>query len=218
MTRRKTHVSHDVVYAAVGASAAGDLLRFPPEDSTPFVRELQLGSGAERLLTATTRLMTWEAFSLAGFTVTEIERGDGGRYAGVAFDQDGVPEAAPEEDSHYGPDGTPFLAAGAVVRLQTSPESEARESRVVYVVNEARRTGFALGSADDLGAVGEVAFTIEHRSDDTVWAQARGFLWAPDSGLLGRKGKALVRAAMRDAERVLSTLAPGGVAAGGPAG
>lgn len=209
MTRRRTHVSHDVVYAAVGASAAPDLLRFPPQDSTAFARELQLGSGSDRFLTASTVLMTWGAFRAAGFQVTELELGDGGQYSGVLFTAEGTPELVTVEDQQYGPDGTPFVTAGTVVKLELDDDQQSRQSRVVYVVAERRRSGFALGSADDAGVIGEIAFTVEHRADDTVWAQTRGFLWAPESGLLGIKAKSALRGAMQHAEQIIAALAPG---------
>src|SRR5690606_19177263 len=110
--RRATHVDHEVVYASVGASAATDLLRFPPQGSNPFEHGLQLGSGAERFTTASSTLMTWGAQRAVGIDVSDIEHPDEERYSGVVFDHDGVPSAAPDAEVRYGPDGEEFLTAG----------------------------------------------------------------------------------------------------------
>ncbi len=211
--RRETYVEHDVVYAAAGASAEPDLLRFPPQGSTPFEHVLRLGSGPERFLTASNTLMTWGAHRAVGVEVTELQQGDGGHYAGVVFDEAGAPEPAPEAEVRYGPDGEAFLTAGTTASLSWPGGKMNRKMRVVYVVDESRRIGFALGSADDEGAIGETAYLIEHRSDDTVWAIARGFHWATSNGLFGKSARALIRLAERDALQQLSVLAPGAVTA-----
>ena len=209
--RRETYVEHDVVYAAAGASAAPDLVRFPPQDSTPFESEQRLGSGAERFLTASSTLMTWGAHRAVGIEVTEERQGDEDRYAGVAFDGEGNPEPAPAAEVRYGPDGEPFLIAGTTARLRWSGNGRERRLRVVYVVDESGRVGFALGTADEAGAIGEIAYLVEHREDDSVWAIARGFHWAPANGLFGMKSKSAIKAAEKDAAAILAALAPGAV-------
>ena len=72
--RRSNHSEMPVAYAAIGASGAPDLMRFPPEGSSPYEVELQLGSGEERFLTAANLLMTWNAQRAAGVEVSGIER------------------------------------------------------------------------------------------------------------------------------------------------
>lgn len=213
--RRSTHVEHDVVYAAVGASSAPDLMRFPPEGSTPYEEELRLGSGADRFLIASSALMTWGAPRGAGAEVSEIEQGDGGEYAGVAFDEHGTPQPAADSDIEYGPDGEPYLIAGTAVTLRWADGRPPRRMRVVYTISEPRRVGYAWGAADDQGIVGEEVIVIEHRADDTVWATARGFAWATETGLLGLKAKAALRAAVKDARALLASLVPGALAAEG---
>lgn len=218
-SRRATHVEHEVVYAAVGASAAPDLLRFPPDGATPYAEEVRLGSGADRFLTASSLLMTWGAQRGAGIRVTDIERGDGGHYDGVVFDDQGTPQPAVDREDRYGPDGEPFLTAGTTVRLvRDDPKRADRLMRVVYTVDEPRRAGFAWGSADAEGAVGEEVFAVEHRDDDTVWATVRGFVWAPATGLLGVKGRAIVKLAVQESRDQIAALAPGGAVPSAPAG
>lgn len=213
--RRGSYIEHDVVYAAVGASAAPDLLRFPPQGSAPFAHELKLGSGSERFLTASSTLMTWGAQRAVGIEVTDVSEGDEEHYAGVVFDAEGTPEVAPEAEVRYGPDGEPFLTAGTTASLASPGGETVRKVRVVYLVDELRRIGFALGSADEAGVIGETVYLIEHREDGTVWAQARGFHWAPENGLFGLKARAMIKAAEKDAEQLLAVLAPGAAASPG---
>lgn len=208
--RRSTHVEHEVVYAAVGASAAADLMRFPPEGSTPFTEEQRLGSGPDRFLIASSTLMTWGAQRGAGVEVSEVAQGDGGQYGGVTFDEQGEPQPAPEGDAQYGPDGEPYLNAGTTATLRWPDGREPRRIRVIYTIDEAWRVGYGWGTADDAGVVGETAFAVEHRDDDTVWATARGFAWAPEGGLLGGlKGRGAMRQLIKDLRAQLGALAPG---------
>lgn len=215
MIRRSTHVDHEVVYAAVGASAEPDLLRFPPEGSTPFAEELKLGSGSDRFLTASSLLMTWGAQRGSGLTVTEIEQGDGGQYTGIVFSEDGTPEVPGSAEVQFGPDGEPYLTAGTTARIVWPDGQTSRLVRIVYTIDEPRRVGFAWGSADGEGVVGEEAFVVEYREDDSVWATVRGFLWAPAAGLLGLKGRAAIRFVVKQAGAQLTALAPGAVASVG---
>ena len=206
--RRRSHVEMPVAYAAVGASRAPDLLRFPPEGSTPYQEELRLGSGQDRFIVASSLLMTWGAQRGAGATVRERERGTGAAYQGPQFDSDGQPQAAAEPEEHFGPGGEPFVVAGTTATL-SAPGSEDRDLLVIYTITEARVIGFAWGTSDERGAVGEQLFTIELRDDDTVWAVARGFLAAPKSGLFGLRARAEVRDAVAAVRAQLAALLPG---------
>jgi len=212
--RRETHVEHEAVYAAAGASAAPDLQRFPPEGSTPFETELKLGSGPERFIVASSMLMTWGAHRASGIEVRDIHSGGEDQYRGVVFDADGTPEPASDAEVRYSPDGEPFVTAGTTASLTWPGGKMTRRMRVVYVLDDARRVGFALGSADDAGVIGETVYQVEHREDDGVWAVARGFYWAPSNGLFGRKGRAAIRLAVRDAAKQLAALAPGAAGRG----
>lgn len=207
--RRETYVEHDAVYAAAGASAADDLLRFPPQGSTPFENQLKLGSGPDRFLVASNILMTWGAQRASGIEVLDIHQGDEDHYAGIVFDERGTPEVSPEADVRYGPDGESFLTAGTTASLRWPGGRVTRKMRVVYVTDEPRLAGFALGTADESGVIGETAYLVDHREDDSVWAVTRGFYWAPSNGLLGLKARAEIRLAVKDATRQLSALAPG---------
>lgn len=207
--RRSTHVDQGAVYAAVGASAAGDLMRFPPEGSTPYEIELQIGSGSERFLTASNTLMTWGAQRGVGIRVRDIDHGDGGRYAGVVFDEHGTPQPPTDDEVQYGPDGEPFVTAGTTVTLHWPDSRPPRRFRVVYTVNESRRIGFAWGTADAEGVVGEECFAIEQRDDDTVWATVRGFVWAHEGRFFNGKGKAAIKKAVKESRAQLASLVTG---------
>ncbi|PRI12244.1 DUF1990 family protein [Leucobacter massiliensis] len=206
--KRSTHVDMPVAYAAVGASKLPDLMRFPPEGSTPYEEQLRLGSGQERFLTASNLLMTWGAQRGAGLAVEDVVRGSGAHYLGPSFDQSGAPQAADAPEEHFGPDGEPYLVAGSTATLRAEGQ-DARSVLIVYTIDEERRVGFAWGTADENGAVGEQLFAVERREDDTVWATARGFLFPPKDGLLGLRARGAVRAAIDSVRDQLASLAPG---------
>ena len=198
-----------VAYGAVGASKAPDLLKFPPADTTPFEESVRLGSGHDRFVTASTTLMTWGAQKRAGYRVFDIEPGDGGNYTGVSFNAQGEPIPATQPESHFGPDGEPYLTVGTRVSVARGEKDAPRTMLVIYVVDEARRTGFAWGSTSSEHVIGEERFTVEHRTDDSVWAVARGFVAAPDTGLLGIKGRNTVRDAIEAVKKQIEALVPG---------
>jgi len=68
-------------------------------------------------------------------------------------------------------------------------------ARIVYVIDEPRRFGFAYGTLPGHAECGEERFSIEHLADDSVWYDLRTFskprYWA------ARAGSPLVRALQR---------------------
>lgn len=206
--RRGSHVDMPVAYAAVGASKLPDVVRFPPKGSTPYEESLRLGSGQPRFLTASSLLMTWGAQRGAGVTVEELEGDAPESYVGPEFASDGTPVAPKDREEEFAPDGTPYISAGTRARV-TLPRGTAREVLVIYTINEPRRQGFAWGTADDEGAIGEQLFIVEHREDDSVWAIGRGFLEAPKAGLFGVKGKQALQVALDAITAQLQALLPG---------
>lgn len=197
-----------VTYAAVGASKLPDIVRFPPNGATPYEETLRLGSGQPRFLTASSLLMTWAAQRGAEIAVEELESATGAGYTGPEFAADGTPVAPKEQEEEFAPDGTPFISAGARARI-TLPGDRAREVLVIYTIGEARQIGFAWGTADDAGPVGEQLFMVEHRDDDSVWAVGRGFLDVPKVGIFGRKGKQALQASLDAVSAQLRALLPG---------
>ena len=197
-----------VVYAAVGASKQADVVRFPPAGSTSYEESLRLGSGQPRFLTASSALMTWAAQLGAGMQIEHLSGADPQVYAGPEFAADGTPEAPTQPEEKFAADGTPYIAAGNRV-LITFEANATRELLVIYTIDEPRRAGFAWGTADTNGPVGEQLFVVEHRDDDSVWAVARGFLEASKDGLFGRKGKHDLQAALDSIMPQLRGLLPG---------
>nr|WP_209706676.1 DUF1990 family protein [Leucobacter exalbidus] len=197
-----------VAYAAVGASKLPDITRFPPAGATPYEESVRLGSGQPRFLTASSHLMTWGAQRGAGVTVEELGGADSDTYTGPEFGVDGTPEAPVEREEHFAPDGTPFIAAGARARI-TRPGATPRDVLVIYTINEPRRAGFAWGTSDAEGAIGEQLFLVEHREDDSVWAVGRGFLAPAKVGLFGRKGRSDLQVAIDTVTSQLEALLPG---------
>lgn len=206
--RRSNHSEMPLAYAAIGASDGVDLLRFPPEGSTPYEEELQLGSGDDRFHTAANLLMTWGAQRVAGVEVIDIQQAATLDYAGVQFTE-GVPELGPEPEHLFSPEGEPYLSAGTAATFLAA-EGEERRIMVVSTVIEPRRLGFTWGDRDEVSGCGEQLITVEHRSDGTVWAVVRGFAFMQATGLLaGRKQRSEFRDVLDQAQAFLAALMPG---------
>uniref|UniRef100_UPI003A8AA855 DUF1990 family protein n=1 Tax=Leucobacter sp. BZR 635 TaxID=3378705 RepID=UPI003A8AA855 len=143
-----------VAYAAIGASGAADLLRFPPAGSTPYEESLQLGSGQERFLTAANLLMTWGAHRAAGVDVADVERGEQGEYLGVQFGNGGTPELGDEPEELFSPEGEAYILPGTTATL-TAQGKSARPIMVISTVDEPQRLGFAWGDREEAAGFGE---------------------------------------------------------------
>jgi uncharacterized protein (UPF0548 family) len=59
-------------------------------------------------------------------------------------------------------------------------------ARIVYLIDDRRRFGFAYGTLPGHAECGEERFSVEHRADDTVWYDLRAFsrprFWAARLG------------------------------------
>lgn len=166
-----------VTYAAVGATQAPDLFAYPPEGYRPMSRRGRIGHGAARFEFACAETMSWGIQRRSGFevelTATPREVVEQ-TYTPVTFDDDGVPiePAATHDYSLFGTDGTPFLAPGdtawlliPVLRLMRMKSPV----RVVYVVDEPSRKGFAYGTLPGHPESGEEAFIVDQTEDGSVW-------------------------------------------------
>jgi uncharacterized protein (UPF0548 family) len=168
-------------YAAVGATQAADLLYFPPKGFHPMERRARIGSGAQRFETASAKLMAWGVQRGAGLTVGDIQLAPPTEtdYAGLLYDDEGNPlgprSAHPEQG--YGEDGTPLVSPGttAVLSIRAFGLSFTAPIRVVYLVDESRRRGFAYGTLPGHPESGEESFVVEHLADDSVWIVVRAF-------------------------------------------
>jgi uncharacterized protein (UPF0548 family) len=206
--RRSNHVEMPVNYAAVGASQLPDVVRFPPSGTESYAEALQLGSGQERFIAASSLLMTWGAQRGAGVTVSDVVRGVEDPYLSPEFDDRGQALSLRTREEQFGPNGEPYIVPGTSAVL-TAEGRASRSVLVVYTIDEDRTAGFAWGTRDGLGVVGEQRFTVELRDDETVWAVAQGFLTSPKSGLLGLKSRALIREAVELVRKQIGALAPG---------
>jgi len=188
VTRRSNFVNTAAPYAAVGASHDPNLVRFPPDGFSGFFEEVRLGIGGNQFQESSDHLLSWEAQHRAGFRVDEIERGESPTYLGLATDAQGNPISPRDSDEvAFSASGNELLTPGTTAVLKMPFARRGRLVRVMFTLIEERKVGFALGTLDRFGFIGEVFFYVEHRSDQSVWAVAQGFVAASDPGWLGLK-------------------------------
>lgn len=177
--QRRSNFTGDrtVSYGSVGATQAADVLIFPPSGFRSTQDEFRLGSGQERFATASAALMTWGVPQGSHLEVISVNEADSEGYSGLIFNEFGAPvsPSADALDQLFAPDGTPYLSAGTTVELGKiwSPAHVSTSHRVIYVVREDRRMGYALGTLDLSPVVGEEFFSVEWRDDDSVWCVVR---------------------------------------------
>lgn len=172
MRRRKTFSATAVSYAAVGSTQAADVAVFPPPGFRSTSDEFRLGSGRERFEAASAALMTWGVPLGSQLGFTHVSQAEDAGYPGILFTEFGAP-IAPRENALerlFAPDGTAYLAAGDSVAVEGvfSPSAIAAAYRVIYVIHEERRIGYAWGTLGSSPVVGEEYFGLEWRSDDAV--------------------------------------------------
>ena len=170
-----------VTYAAIGATQSTDLLRHPPAGYRPIERVARIGHGAARYEYASIAALSWGIQRNSGFRVTladappEVSEAS---YTPVSFTESGepiVPMTTDDEDEVvYGSDGTRLLAPGDTAMLGIGLGIKF-PVRVIYVVDEPRRRGFAYGTLRGHPEDGEESWLIEHRDDDSVWITIRAF-------------------------------------------
>ena len=170
-----------VTYAAIGATQSTELLRHPPIGYRPLERTARIGHGEARFEYAWLTALSWGIQRNSGFRVTltdappEVSEAS---YTPISFDENGepiVPATASEGDEVvYGADGTRLLAPGDTALLGIFL-GISFPVRVIYVVDEPRRRGFAYGTLPGHPEDGEEAWVIDHRDDDSVWITVRAF-------------------------------------------
>ena len=173
-----------VTYGAIGGTQSSDLLAYPPAGYRAIVRRARIGHGDNRFVWATTQTMTWGIQRMSGFAVV-VESAPpevtDRTYIPVSFDAVGAPIASAalaEADEHtYGTDGTAFIVPGDSVRLTIRflllPVTAV--ARVVYVIDEPKRKGFAYGTLAGHPERGEEAFVIDQTDDGSVWLTISAF-------------------------------------------
>ncbi len=194
--RRSTFTDGAVTYGAVGGTQADDLLYYPPAGYRPLEKTTKLGSGQERFESAVTALMTWGVQRGSGVEVSEVHEGTGEHYTGIAFGADGAPvglQERQEREAVFAEDGSPYISSGmtAVLKVPFGPFTATAPVRVVYVIDEPNRIGFAYGSLHGHPISGEEAFLIEQHPDGSVVLRVRRF--SRPASRLGRLAAPVVR-------------------------
>ena len=170
-----------VTYAAIGATQSTELLRHPPIGYRPLERTARIGHGEARFEYAWLTALSWGIQRNSGFRVTltdappEVSEAS---YTPISFDENGEPiapaTASEGDEVVYGTDGTRLLAPGDTALLGVFLDIKF-PVRVIYVVDEPRRRGFAYGTLPGHPEDGEESWMVEHRDDDSVWITIRAF-------------------------------------------
>ncbi|WP_403024603.1 DUF1990 family protein [Salinibacterium sp. GXW1014] len=197
-----------VNYAAVGATQSQESIAFPPKGYRPFEKRVRIGTGPARWEFAWRATMSWGIMIRSGFDVelteTPLEVREGS-YTPVTFDDSGTPVAAAgtgeREEVPYGPDGLPFVTPGDSVWLVFSigPFKLREPVRVIYVIDEPNRKGFAYGTLPGHPLSGEELFVVDLEDDGSVWMMLRSLSrpapgkWTAVSPLLSLAQRALRR-------------------------
>ncbi|MGN6408592.1 MAG: DUF1990 family protein [Curtobacterium sp.] len=172
-----------LTYGAVGATQAPDLMTYPPEGFVPSESRSRIGHGDQRFETAVTQALTWQIQERSGIRVRVEDQPDDDevRYNPVTFDEDGVPIApasigTPRVEK-FAPDGTPLVTAGtsATLTMHAFGRTVQAPVRVVSIIDEADRKGFAYGTLEGHPLSGEESFVVERTPDGSVWLQVRQF-------------------------------------------
>ncbi len=177
--RRGSFQEGTVDYAAVGATQAADLMGYPPEKSVPAEATWRIGSGEARFTTSADALLSWVPLRGAGLRLSDVTPASGPMYSGVSFDAEGAPIAPSrlEADQRFDADGTPYVGAGTTVRVHGRVQGMRADAqlRVISVIEEPRRVGFALGTVGGSVVSGEESFLVEWNDSDQVWFTVRAF-------------------------------------------
>ncbi|PRY70216.1 uncharacterized protein (UPF0548 family) [Glaciihabitans tibetensis] len=173
-----------VSYGAVGATLAADLMHYPPRGFRPAASRVRLGFGDARWAYACTATLSWAIQRGSGFAVELAESPTDvtdRSYSPVGFDADGTPVDAASIDGggdiHLASDGTVLLKAGDTANLvsKLGPLTINAPVRVVYVIDEPTRKGFAYGTLSGHPVSGEESWIVEREDDGSVWLTIRAF-------------------------------------------
>jgi uncharacterized protein (UPF0548 family) len=158
-------------------------MTYPPEGFAPSESRSRIGHGDQRFETAVTQALTWQIQERSGIRVHVEEQPDDDevRYNPVTFDDDGVPIApasigTPRVEK-FAPDGTPLVTAGtsATLTMHAFGRTVQAPVRVVSIIDEHDRKGFAYGTLEGHPLSGEESFVVERTPDGSVWLQIRQF-------------------------------------------
>lgn len=158
-------------------------MSFPPPGFRPFEKRSRIGHGAVRWEHAWQSTLTWGIQRESGFTVRLAESPaevTEGTYTPVAFDPSGAPvESASTETDEvvYSAEGLTLIAPGDTAELVTPAWmlNMTIPCRVIYVIDEPNRKGFAYGTLPGHPECGEEAFIVDQTDDGSVWLTIRSF-------------------------------------------
>jgi uncharacterized protein (UPF0548 family) len=171
-----------VTYGAIGGTQARDLMQYPPKGFRPVERRVRIGHGPARWEHAWLETLSWGIQKRSGIKVHALEAPaevTSGTYVPVSFDDDGTPVQPASTSSGaeqvFAADGTPLLRPGDTAIMHVPLFPPQIPARVVYVIDEPLRKGFAHGTLPGHPETGEEAFIVEYRDDDSVWLTIRAF-------------------------------------------
>lgn len=145
-----------VTYAAVGSTRAADLLTHPPQGFRATEARRRIGHGDARWAFACQQTMSWGIQRRAGFRVVPAE-----------------PSSSAGTEQVYSSDGHEMLRAGDSVYLVAARTKS--PVRVIYLVEEPTRRGFAYGTLPGHPVSGEESFIVDQTDDGSVWMTIRSF-------------------------------------------
>lgn len=169
-----------VTYAAIGATQSADLLRYPPAGYRPIEKRRRIGHGDARFEYASLAALTWGIHRNSGFKVHLTDappQVTEASYTPVSFDALGqpiTPATLAEDEVVYSEEGTKLVAPGDTALLGIGLGIKI-PVRVIYVVNEPKRRGFAYGTLPGHPEDGEECWMVEQRDDGSVWITVRAF-------------------------------------------
>lgn len=145
-----------VTYAAVGSTRAPDLLTHPPQGFRSAQARSRIGHGDARWEFACQQTLSWGIQRRAGFQVVPAE-----------------PAVPARSEQVYSSDGHEMLRAGDSVELVAMALRS--PVRVIYLVEEPSRRGFAYGTLPGHPVCGEESFVVDQTDDGSVWMTIRSF-------------------------------------------
>lgn len=171
-----------VTYPAIGATQGSGLASRSPAGYRPFVRRSRIGHGDARWDHAWTTAMAWGIQRNSGFHIDIADAPTAvtdQTYVPVAFDASGAPvlPSVQADETVFGSDGTAFIVPGdsVVLGIPFGPFRVKAPARVVYVVDEPNRKGFAYGTLPGHPESGEESFVVEQTDDGSVWLEISAF-------------------------------------------
>jgi uncharacterized protein (UPF0548 family) len=172
-----------VTYGAVGGTKAPDLMSFPPPGFRPFEQRSRIGHGLARWEHSWQSTLSWGIQRNCGMTVRLQDSPSHvteGTYTPLVYDADGAPLAPEVEEGDevvYGAEGQRFVAPGdtATLIIPFGPIPFRVPCRVIYIIDEPNRKGFAYGTLPGHPESGEEAFIVDRTTDGSVWLTIRSF-------------------------------------------